>query len=258
MPLIKPRTNRVKSVRHICRLQEPNRDALVLYARFIGDAVDYVLNQLIETTLLKDREFLTWRQEHPDEAVQPSLRRRTQPAAARQPSGASEDRSDVARNRVPGGGQPHCERARRTLGLHTHPFPADQALVAIIRAVRPTLYAGFLYAYATAWFTSVFFLASMGLACLTIFVGRRSRMMAAAPLPPYLAPDRRERLFLVLGEQHRRTSPARAAQLSWLTIPERGLYTGILVVGASGSGKTSACMYPYVDQLLAYRERPSP
>jgi hypothetical protein len=36
MPLIKPRTNRVKSVRHICRLQEPNRDALVLYARFIG------------------------------------------------------------------------------------------------------------------------------------------------------------------------------------------------------------------------------
>src|SRR5205823_8918659 len=28
MPLIKARTNRVKSVRHICRLQEPNRDAL--------------------------------------------------------------------------------------------------------------------------------------------------------------------------------------------------------------------------------------
>ncbi len=37
MPLIKARTNRVRTVRHICRLQEPNRDALVLYARFIGD-----------------------------------------------------------------------------------------------------------------------------------------------------------------------------------------------------------------------------
>jgi hypothetical protein len=41
-----------------CHLQEPNRDALVLYARFIGDSVDYVLNQLIETTLVKDRDFL--------------------------------------------------------------------------------------------------------------------------------------------------------------------------------------------------------
>ena len=69
MPLIKPRTNRVKSVRHICRLQEPNRDALVLYARFIGDTADYVLNQLIDTTIAKDREFVAWRAEHPAEAV---------------------------------------------------------------------------------------------------------------------------------------------------------------------------------------------
>jgi hypothetical protein len=65
MPLIKPRTNRVKSVRHICRLQEPNRDALVLYARFIGDTPDYVLNALIDATLAKDRDFITWRAEHP-------------------------------------------------------------------------------------------------------------------------------------------------------------------------------------------------
>lgn len=60
MPLIKPRTSRVRAVRHICRLQEPNRDALVQYARFIDDTVDYVLNQLIDTTLRKDRDFLAW------------------------------------------------------------------------------------------------------------------------------------------------------------------------------------------------------
>ena len=69
MPMIKPRTNRVKTVRHICRLQEPNRDALVLYARFIGDTPDYVLNQLIDTTIAKDREFAAWRAEHPTEAI---------------------------------------------------------------------------------------------------------------------------------------------------------------------------------------------
>ena len=69
MPLIKPRTNRVKTVRHICGLQEPNRDALVLYARFIGDTADYVLNQIIDTTIAKDRDFVAWRAEHPHEAV---------------------------------------------------------------------------------------------------------------------------------------------------------------------------------------------
>ena len=61
MPLIKPRTNRVRTVRHICRLQEPNRDVLTQYARFIGDSPDYVLNQLIDGTLARDREFVSWR-----------------------------------------------------------------------------------------------------------------------------------------------------------------------------------------------------
>ena len=65
MSIIKPRANRVRTVRHIARLQEPNRDVLVQYARFIGDTADYVLNQLIDTTLAKDRDFLAWRAEHP-------------------------------------------------------------------------------------------------------------------------------------------------------------------------------------------------
>ena len=69
MPLINPRANRIKSVRHISRLQEPNRDALMLYARFIGDTPDYVLNQLIGSTIAKDADFLAWRAAHPNEPV---------------------------------------------------------------------------------------------------------------------------------------------------------------------------------------------
>jgi hypothetical protein len=61
MPLIKPRTNRVKTVCHICRLQEPTRDVLTQYLQFIGDTPDYVLNQLIDSTLAKDRDFVAWR-----------------------------------------------------------------------------------------------------------------------------------------------------------------------------------------------------
>jgi hypothetical protein len=69
MPLIKARPNRVKTLRHICRLQEPNRDTLMLYARFIGDTPDYVLNQLIETTIGRDRDFVAWRAQQPAEAA---------------------------------------------------------------------------------------------------------------------------------------------------------------------------------------------
>jgi hypothetical protein len=61
----------------------------VLYARFIGDTADYVLNQLIETTLAKDREFIAWRTEHPNEVPMPASRRR----AARTPEIATPSRA---------------------------------------------------------------------------------------------------------------------------------------------------------------------
>jgi hypothetical protein len=34
---------------------------------------DYVLNQLIETTLVKDHDFMAWRADHPDERPHPHL-----------------------------------------------------------------------------------------------------------------------------------------------------------------------------------------
>jgi hypothetical protein len=37
-----------------------------------------------------------------------------------------------------------------------------------------------------------------------------------------------------------------------VAIPERGLFTGIAIFGAIGTGKTSGCMYPYAEQLIAY------
>ena len=39
----------------------------------------------------------------------------------------------------------------------------------------------------------------------------------------------------------------------WLTIPERGLYTGIASFGSIGSGKTYGLILPAMRQLFAYR-----
>ena len=54
----------------------------------------------------------------------------------------------------------------------------------------------------------------------------------------------------------RSITPVRAIESpapEWLTIPERGLYTGVATFGAVGSGKTSACMHPFVRQLFGWQ-----
>ena len=58
---------------------------------------------------------------------------------------------------------------------------------------------------------------------------------------------------LVLGELHHPVALREVDHPTWLTIPERGLYTGILICGAVGSGKTSACMRPFARQLLSWK-----
>lgn len=77
MPLIKPRTRGKQILRHIARLDRENTETLYAYAEFLGEPTDYVLNQVIDTVLAKDKDFLKWRAEHPDSYVpRPSSRAR--------------------------------------------------------------------------------------------------------------------------------------------------------------------------------------
>ena len=58
MPVIKARTRGKHLVRHITRLDRENYETLFAYAAFLGEPHEYVLNQLIDTVLAKDKEFL--------------------------------------------------------------------------------------------------------------------------------------------------------------------------------------------------------
>ena len=64
MPLIKPRTRGKQIVRHIARLDRENTETLHAYAAFLGESTDYVLNQVIDKVLSKDKEFAKWRADH--------------------------------------------------------------------------------------------------------------------------------------------------------------------------------------------------
>ena len=52
------------------------RDPVRVRARFIGEPTEYVLNQVIDTVLAKDKDFLQWRAEHPDSFVPRNLGKR--------------------------------------------------------------------------------------------------------------------------------------------------------------------------------------
>jgi hypothetical protein len=54
---------------------------------------------------------------------------------------------------------------------------------------------------------------------------------------------------LVLGEEHN-ADGTRSSSPRWRILPEKGMCTGILVTGATGSAKTSAAQYPFTAQLV--------
>jgi hypothetical protein len=82
MPLIKPRTRGKQFVRVVTRFDRENHETLYAYAQFIGETAEYVLNQLVDTMLAKDKEFVAWRTAHPDSYVPlPDRERRMQKQA---------------------------------------------------------------------------------------------------------------------------------------------------------------------------------
>jgi len=69
----------------------------------------------------------------------------------------------------------------------------------------------------------------------------------------YEARRKREQLFLVVGELHHPRKQIPPGNPQWLVIPEKGLLTGIAIMAAFGTGKTSCSMYPFAERILASR-----
>jgi hypothetical protein len=134
-----------------------------------------------------------------------------------------------------------------------HPFPDGNALLQLVLVQKPYLFYAAKYAYLAMLFSSPFIVFSVLLSLAYIFVLRQAPRTVLAKLPLYPAPAGRERLYVVVGEIHHPKKPEPAEHPRWLTIPERGLFTGFMIFGAIGSGKTSGCMYPFAEQILAYR-----
>lgn len=90
MSVIKPRTRGKQFVGIRARLDRENHETLHAYAQFLGEPSEYVLNQLIESVLEKDKEFVAWRATHPESyapapIARPRHRTSVRPTAAPAP-----------------------------------------------------------------------------------------------------------------------------------------------------------------------------
>ena len=136
------------------------------------------------------------------------------------------------------------------------PFPmlGDSPLLDLMDYHTPNF-----YGWVMLWYYASPFVAVMlaGLVLLSVWkVWLESRRRDFAPfgaLPTWPLSTRQTAPAIVIGEVHHPVEAREIFNPSWLTIPERGLYTGVAIFGAVGSGKTSACMHPFARQLLSWQ-----
>ena len=111
------------------------------------------------------------------------------------------------------------------------------------------------YGYTTLWFTTPYLAASLLMSLMAIVVYRRAPgASTSGTLPPYPQPEQRPTPSLVLGERHYADDSWTGGAARVADRPATGpLHPGGRNMGAVGTGETSACMYPYVDQLLRWK-----
>lgn len=134
-----------------------------------------------------------------------------------------------------------------------YPLNTADPFLRLIALRQPSVFYAVEWSYGIFLFSTPFLISSMIFSLMYVHLYRSDQEAMAGSLPPYPDPLTRENLFLVVGELHHQTKPIPSPTPQWLSIPERGLYTGICIAGATGSGKTRAILLPAMGQLFAYK-----
>jgi hypothetical protein len=134
-----------------------------------------------------------------------------------------------------------------------YPVRDADPLMRLLALERSAIFYGVVWSYSFFLYSTPFLVFSILFSLAYIHFYEPKPDQIAGALPPYPEPRLREDLFLVAGEVHRQLKALPSPAPSWLCISERGLYTGVCVVGAIGSGKTQAVVLPAMRQLFAYK-----
>ena len=136
------------------------------------------------------------------------------------------------------------------------PFPSldEHPILALVQYHTPDFFTAMLLWYYLSPFVAVMLCGVISVTVWKVWLeGRRRDFAPFAKLPPWPLSADQKAPAIVIGEVHHPVEAREIFSPSWLTIPERGLYTGVAIFGAEGSGKTSACMNPFARQLLGWQ-----
>ena len=137
-----------------------------------------------------------------------------------------------------------------------HPFPllGESPLLDLVDYHTPNFYGWLMLWYYASPFVAVMLAGFLLMSVWKVWLeGRRRDFAPFGKLPVWPLSPRQKAPAIVVGEVHHPVEAREIFNPSWLTIPERGLYTGVAIFGAVGSGKTSACMHPFAKQLLSWQ-----
>ena len=136
------------------------------------------------------------------------------------------------------------------------PFPSfdEHPILALVQYHTPDFFTFMVLWYYLSPFVVVMLCGVISVTVWKVWLeGRRRDFAPFAKLPPWPLSADQQAPAIVIGEVHHPIEAREIFSPSWLTIPERGLYTGVAIFGAVGSGKTSACMNPFARQLLGWQ-----
>lgn len=134
-----------------------------------------------------------------------------------------------------------------------YPIHTADPMLRLIALERSAIFDGLVWSYNLFLYSTPFLIFSILFSLAYVHFYAPEQKEVSGPLPPYPDPVTREDLFLIVGELHHQTKPKPSPTPQWHSIPARGLYTGICIVGATGSGKTRAILLPAMRQLFAYK-----
>src|SRR5216684_1893100 len=137
--------------------------------------------------------------------------------------------------------------------FYARPFPEQSFFLHLISLRAPNAFVSFRCLYNVCLFSTPYLLYLAAFSGLYVATLKYRQRVTPGHLPPYPDPGKRDELFLVVGEVHDPRKPGPSQTPHWLTIPERGLFTGTVILGAVGSGKTATAMYPFTEQILAFK-----